>query len=179
MIGRSVFHRAFYRLLDKKLSLVLDEANDSLISEIGEIDNYLTGIILRFLDDHVEYVNAGHTDIFLKRASSGKIQSVGTADVSFKGFFLGFRQMQYKSKMIRFSMLRDDILLLYTDCLLESTRNGDRNSLFGEEGIIRALGKAPAGSAKGALDYILDEFYSFTGGKNLEDDLTVIAIRKK
>jgi len=41
-----------------------------------------------------------------------------------------------------------------------------------------SLGAAPAGPASAILDFILYQFYSFTAGSDLKDDLTVIVAKK-
>ena len=42
----------------------MSEVNRGLMSEIDGVENYVTGILLRFRDNIVEYVNAGHTKSF-------------------------------------------------------------------------------------------------------------------
>ena len=67
MIAKSVIYSCFVDGYKDDLSDVINNANDRLQSEIGNVGNFITGIILRFNDNMVEYVNAGHNDIYLKK----------------------------------------------------------------------------------------------------------------
>jgi sigma-B regulation protein RsbU (phosphoserine phosphatase) len=177
MIGRTIFHRTFYNLKKKKLNQIVDSANNNLISEIGELDNYITGIMLRFNDNFVEYVNAGHPDLYLKKSKN--VISVDSEKENFKGFFLGFSRMKKKAEMIKFKMVKDDCLLLYTDCLFESGTPESKGDFYGEERIINSFKNVPEGSSNEILEHIMNDFYSHTQAKSLNDDLTVIVVKKK
>ena len=64
MIAKSIIYRNFNQYYDKKLGFIVSQINEGLISQIGSVDNYLTGIFLKFNGSTVEYVNAGHILIF-------------------------------------------------------------------------------------------------------------------
>jgi serine phosphatase RsbU (regulator of sigma subunit) len=177
MIARSVFQRNFFRYNDVKLGSVVEEANRDLINEIENVDNYLTGIVLRFTDDAVEYVNAGHPDLILRQSGSGVVSMVNSRDRNFRGSFLGVREMDFPYRTLRFGVEQGDVLLVYTDGIAEGI-NAEKAE-YGSEGLARALHRAPGESSRSILDYIMHDFHAFTGGRKLSDDLTLIVIRKK
>lgn len=175
MIARSVFHRNFTRGRILPLARVIQNANRDLIAEIGKVDNYLTGILLRFAGDTVHYVNAAHSDL-LRKTGNGGAEIVNFADRDVKGHFLGAQGVEEPYEEMRFSISPGDMLFLYTDCLYEEkSRSGEQ---FGMDRLVAALADAPSGSAQEALDFVLHRFHDFVGSEELRDDLTVIVLRK-
>jgi|GEM_PF-566542 len=176
MIARSVIFRNIFKNNSDNLNVVMDRINDDMTDEIGNVDNYLTSIILRFMGDTVEYVNAGHTDLLCKKAITGEVEIVNQDD-DIKGVYLGLKGIDLPSKMMSFQLLKNDILLLFTDCITESF-NMDKEQ-YGEERLMSVLKNSPEGSSQEILDFILNDFYKFRGNEKLNDDLTVIVIKKK
>jgi sigma-B regulation protein RsbU (phosphoserine phosphatase) len=73
---------------------------------------------------------------------------------------------------------RGDSLLLYTDSLSES--KNARGEPYDEKRLIKSLKDAPDGTAGEILDYVMEQFYSFTQKRTgLKDDITAILIKKK
>ncbi|MCU0848400.1 MAG: SpoIIE family protein phosphatase [Spirochaetes bacterium] len=175
MIARSVSHRCFTRMEDRPLKEVMGKINRSLIGEIGNLDNYLTGVLLRLSGGEIEYVNAGHPDM-LRRTAGGGVQRAGGNAGENKGYFLGFGEMDRPYGSFEFKMEKGDSLLLYTDCLTESVNAAGRE--YGESGVISSFERAGDGTAREALDRILRDFHGFTEGRPPGDDLTVIIIKK-
>lgn len=176
MIARPVFWRNFNAGESKKLNDILEDANKELIHEMGEVENYLTGILLRFKENAVEYVNAGHSDLICKRAKSGKTEIVKLDDRNFKGMFLGKEFMASTYETLDFTINNGDILVLYTDCLYENKNsNGEE---YGYERLKATIGKAPVGSSQEILDYIIHDFVEFVGDDQFDDDLTALILKR-
>ncbi|MFW5799762.1 MAG: PP2C family protein-serine/threonine phosphatase, partial [Spirochaetota bacterium] len=125
----------------------------------------------------VEYVNAGHTDLLYRKGKTGRVHIVNFKDDRpFKGTFLGIGALFSDYTPLKFKVSKEDILILYSDCLNESA-NTDMEE-YGVEGILNALKNAPYTSAQDILSYIMKDFYSFIGRKNLNDDLSIIILRR-
>ncbi|MCP4134389.1 MAG: SpoIIE family protein phosphatase [bacterium] len=185
MIAKSVLFRNFHFGLLLQLNKVLELANKELIDEIGEVENYLTGLLLRFHEGEdgedkgkIDYVNAGHPGIVYKNAGASETKMItGENGEPISGKFLGIPMLADPYESVSFPIDRGDYLLLYTDGLSES--GNSNNSQFGQKNILRSFQEAPNGSSHAVLKYIYDEFTAFTGTDTLKDDLTIIVIRKK
>jgi sigma-B regulation protein RsbU (phosphoserine phosphatase) len=177
MIGRSVIMRSILDLRKQKLDTVIARANRELIAQIGATDNYLTGIVLRFWDDVVEYLNADHPDLLYRRAGGSPSTSVNSRNHDVKGRFLGMDALEAVHRPMSFRVFPGDILLLYTDCLVE-TRDAS-GAEYGAERLAASLNTAPTDSAQAVLDHILADFRSFAGRGELGDDLTILAVRRR
>lgn len=177
MIAKSLFFRSFREHSETGISDIFRSVSKELYSAIGSSNYFLTGIILRFDGDRVEYCNAMHTPLLKKRGNTiSSIDKQYGNDIH--GFFIGFDDNHYSYDEISINLKQGDCLLLYTDCLLEgSSITGER---YGIERIEHALSTAPAGTAQEVLDFILEDYFSFVAeSSDLSDDLTVIALKKK
>ncbi len=177
MIAKSVFYRHFFMNKENRLGKIVENANNELIGEIGNTDKFLTGIVLRFENDCIEYVNAGHPDIMLRKKDSDQVRIINPTDKNFKGSILGVSEMSFPYKSVKFKAEEGDTLAIFSDGIIEAA--GNDNSRFGIKGIAKALVNSSNESAEETLDRLISEFYSFTGNNKLSDDVTVIILKKK
>ncbi len=177
LLARSVLTKRFIDSPSMSLNKLVEKINHDLIIEIGNVDYYLTGILLKFSGTKIEYINAGHTDLLYRSSKLGKVKEVIPKSREFKGHFLGVEAMESAFSMLSFSVDKEDMLLLYTDCLIESQNY--KNEEFGVERLKLALQNIPENSSsEQALNYVLKNFYTFVGSRGVTDDLTAILIRK-
>ncbi len=177
MIARSVFFRNFEKSYDMKLGRIMEQINSDMISEIDSIDHYLTSILLRFNGSTAEYVNAGHTDLLVRKCSTGKVKIVkpNDNDKDVKGMFIGVKSLERPYDSLRFKIDPGDIILLYSDCIIESKNL--QGEMFEDHRLITSFENAGGDSAQEIIGSILDDLYNFIQVKDLLDDLTVIALK--
>ena len=60
MLVKNIIHQEFYNQKDADLWEIVNEINDRVIEEKGDIQNYLTGVLVRLYEDKFELVDAGH-----------------------------------------------------------------------------------------------------------------------
>ncbi len=178
MIAKSVFFRAFQSMGIAKLGEIIEKANGELVQEIGDSDNYLTGIFLRFDENIVQYVNAGHPEIILwSENSKTALPVIGTALYKDgKDRLLGIRDLQGKYNTAEISMNIGDYLFAYSDCISETT-NTDKIE-YGINNIIDSITRSPKNSSQEILDYLINDLIKFSGKEKFSDDLTAILIKK-
>lgn len=178
MLAKSTVFRSFQAHGNHKLNEIFDTINKNLIREIGNVDNYLTGILLRFKDDAVEYVNAAHTELIYKIAASGNVAIVNRKDRDIKGMFLGKEAMQWPFEMLKFRVSTGDTLVLYSDCLIESKNSSGEE--YGMDNVTASLRSAPSDASAGeTLAHLMRDFTHFMGERKLADDLTVLVLKKR
>src|SRR5574344_1286202 len=178
MLAKTIIDRKFSEGIFLPLSQVMTSINDTLITEKGEIQNYLTGLLVRITDGRVEYVNGGHPPVFYRASANG---SVGAVEVKnhpqSNGGIIGMDGIAAQFAGIGFTMKEGDALLMYTDCLSESMNEDGEQ--FGVARISRAFSESGNGTAQEKIDYILRCLHSFTGTVPLNDDLTVIVLQRE
>lgn len=179
LLARSSISRKFADMRDAKLSDVMSSVNRELIGEIGQSGYYLTGILLRFCGDCVEYVNSGHPPMIYRTGRTGRVGKVTSADGGmYQGPLLGIGEMEGDFKSLTIQYKPGDTLLVYTDSLYETTNAA--GEVYDFDRIMNSLRESPDGSAREILDRVMDDFYSFTGKKDgIRDDMTVMVVKKK
>lgn len=178
LLAHSVIARRFTEGWNEKLHHSMERINEDLVRDIGSIDNYLTGVLIRFSGLDIEYVNAGHPDLLFRKGATGKVKMVEPKDREFKGCFLGVPGMEHPFATIVFRMEREDAILLYSDGLNEGMNPAGVQ--YGVARIMESLEKVPAhDSAHDILSRVIDDFVNFVGGESFGDDLTAILVKRK
>ncbi len=179
LMARSIITRNFEKNPDESLSRIMEIINHELVQEMQNIDHYITGVLLRFKGDRIDYVNCGHPDILFRREKTGKTgRIVDKNGESICGPFLGLKMMEGEYRQVSFRLDSGDALVLYSDCLLEGCN--EKEEPFDHSGLTDALRSAPGGTAEDILNHIIERFTAHAGSKDeLKDDLTVLVLKKK
>ncbi len=129
---------------------------------------FITAKFFLYSDDTklLTYVSAGHPLGFIKRGDE-----IIVLDQS-QGIPIGVMQ-DYKWVDSQVKMYKDDILFIYTDVVLE-TRSPSKEE-YGEVRLIETLKNAP-NCPHMLVDAIEKELLDFSGGRDLKDDLTLLAL---
>ncbi len=176
MLVKPAVYREFTRMDGHGLGHIIRRVNEHMTREISSLDSYITGLLLRFSGSSVEYINAGHTDLLLRKSGSGKVKTVEAGDTRFKGEPVGLRRETLPGKTLQFNVASGDVLLLYTDGILEG--GATETDRFGRDRLMASLEAAPAGSSREILDHIIGDFIAFMNYQEIKDDITLIVARK-
>lgn len=176
MLAKSIIYNTFTAGPDKPLHDIAGEINRKLQKEIGPVDHHLTGMILRFNENAVEYVNAAHNDIII--ISGDDIYQPQERLGQTRGSFMGISDFTVPFSSLTIPVKRDDILLLYTDGLNESRNIYDQ--CLSVEKIIDTLRPAGNGSAQEVIEKIVALYRDTMNGRyHYRDDLTILVLKKK
>ncbi len=176
MFAKPLILRLYKRMNSTQLGTVMGRINEIIYDEIGDLDNYITGLLLRFTGNHVEYANAGHPDILYKKQGSESVKIISTDEDSVKGKPLGIFNKGIYYNTVRFDMEKDDVLLAYSDCLIETMNS--RNEFYGLNRLVDSLNSAEGKTSHEIMDHILKSFYSFIDIGLINDDFSIIIARK-
>lgn len=175
MIAKPILYRLFTSMADCTLGEVARQARETIEGEISNIDNFITGVLLRFEERTVQYVNAGHPNILLKKGSSGVVKEAAP-NTEFRGLPIGMDFTQAPFNTVQFEMEPGDILMIFTDGIIDGF-NSDKKP-YGMEHLRDAFRNAPSGTSQEILDFIINDFYAFTDQCFINDDFTVIILKK-
>ncbi len=177
MFIKPVLFRTFNQMQNESLVEILKIIDRNLSNQISELDNYFSCILLRFDGNGVEYANAGHPDLLYKNVSTGEVKVIDKQGKNFRGSPMGVGMFNTSMEALKFNVHSGDFILVYTDCLIESYNPSGQQ--YGMINLTRSLQNAPDGTAQQILDFILNEFHSFIQDEELNDDFTVILLKKK
>lgn len=170
-IEASMVKYAFRLLISEKTkpAELLYRLNNSIIPQLSP-GKFITGVylIINTQAKEIEFINAGHPLplIFNYKRKTGYF--LDGANNSAVGIF---KDENYHLRKLQLE--KDELLVLYTDGLIESRRN---SLLFGESGLYDSTKKYSALEAQPLADSLAYEARDFAEGKLL-DDMAIIVLR--
>jgi phosphoserine phosphatase RsbU/P len=120
----------------------------------------------------MRYVNAGHNDPILRRAS-GEIERLSSGGPPFGLPLFTDAEIAYASGSVQ--LRPGDFLFIFTDGVAEAVNESDEE--FGESRIIAAATAASAENAQGVLNRVMGDVNSFVGYARQHDDITALVLR--
>jgi sigma-B regulation protein RsbU (phosphoserine phosphatase) len=177
MLAKNNIQSCFYNGSNLPLHKIMQQINKNIANKKIAFPTHITGILLRIKDNRIEYVNAGHPDILHKSGKTGKVRPVKIENKDIQGPALGSAKVDDEYTSVAFSMKQNDILFMYTNCLIES-KNAE-NEKFGVERLSKVLSECTSKLPDEYLQTIEEKLRLFCGKEPLCDDLTMLLIQKK
>ena len=175
MLVKNIIENEFHKGMKLPLNEVMAKINDRIIIEKGNIENYLTGMLIRFNKDDIELVNAGHPKAIVYHAESGEIKNVEEEGINQFGA-IGIADFPIDFETLHFNMARGDELVLYTDGITECT--SPDNKYFGSEGILAVFKGNIGHSVKDQVTALPAALRKFSASETFNDDITYIILKK-
>jgi serine phosphatase RsbU (regulator of sigma subunit) len=177
MLIKPITARLFRAMHSASLDDIYRHVNITISRELQRLDIFISCILLRFRDGEVEYVNAGHPDLLVRRASDGKVLVAGPGGADFRGEPIGVNIMNIPPEVIRLRVERGDVLMLFTDGIIESCNH--HNAPFGLKRVMASLEEAPGETARDILNHVVEKFFTFINLEQIRDDYTIIVVKKR
>ena len=176
MLVRNIFQQEFHHNYDKALYEVMEIIDKRVKKEKRNIENYLTGILLRITDDKVEIVNAGHPSPIIFRNDSFEC-SFFDEKRKYSSSVLGLSSIEPFFQETEFKMNSGDEIFLFTDGVKEALNN--EHNEFGNAALFNSVKNAVQNSFENQIHSILTDMGHFTENAAQSDDITIVVIRKK
>ena len=183
MLAEHIIQQTYNERLDKKecVAETLKLINERFIEAKGEIENYLTGILMSMKENEdgsctLVMSNAGHPYPVFYSASDNKVEEMlpmsdmpYTGPVGLNGFGGEYSEME-------FTMKKGDILLLYTDGITEMVN--DEKIEFGIEPIKHILETNKDCHAEEIIRKLMNQLEKFITDTPRIDDVSVIILKR-
>jgi len=155
---------------------VLGSVNRNLFPDIRE-DMFVSAAYLVAASDgsSLALARAGHTTPLIWRQRTGKVEEVAAP-----GMAIGLDKGDVFERVTRdvtVSLEKGDVMLLYTDGVNEAADH--KELLFGEERIKAILADTAPQGALAVIDTLCRSVSEFLAGEPQNDDITLVAIRRK
>lgn len=175
MLVKNIIQQEFYKMRKYELWEIMNKINDRIIDEKGDIENYLTGILVRPKGkDKIELVCAGHPVPIIYRKATNKceflpqgISSMGAIGIS--GFPVFYKSMEI-------DLFEGDEIIFYTDGIIEVTN--ENNDQFGKIRLLDAVMDIVDEDANTQVTYIAKSVLNFCGKKPPKDDITFVILKR-
>jgi sigma-B regulation protein RsbU (phosphoserine phosphatase) len=157
-----------------RAGLKIDNALNRLnrfLCEKSSASRFVTMFVFILSSDGAgKYISAGHNPTYLYRAATNEIEELPSNNM----IVGAFQFATYEAANLQLNP--GDILLAYSDGLTEA--ENPQGEMLGEEGVKRViLAEANSGSAQ-LEQKLLATIQSFTAGRSLTDDITLIIVER-
>ena len=176
MLVKNIINDEFNKGKKLPLEKVMTITNDRIITQKGNVENYLTGVLGRVNGSNVEFVNAGHPNVILYRAKTHELEIIKRGEQKESGI-IGISGFPVTFECVTVPLEKGDRLLLYTDGLTE-TMNRNREE-FGLERLKKTFLKGTDLKIEEQVQYIVDEAKTFANRAKISDDITLLILKKK
>lgn len=172
MLVKNIIYQEFYNNSDMDLWEILNKINDRIVEEKGEVENFLTGIIVRFMPDKAELVMAGHPAPLMYKSHSGRCDYMDKTAESIGAIGMAGAPTFYDSQFVDFT--KGDRLFFYSDGVTDVLN--DKGEDFGKIRLLRAFAESVDLTAQSQMDYIKEKISRFRGSMPQNDDISMICI---
>lgn len=174
MLVKNIIQQEFYNMRDYELWEILNKINDRIIDEKGNIENYLTGILVRPKgNDKLEIVCAGHPVPIIYRKKTNKCEFLSQGIASMGAIGIAGFPVFYKSIDIDFE--EGDEIIFYTDGIIEVTNA--ENEQFGKIRLLDSVMDIVDENVSDQVTYIAKSVQRFCGSVSPKDDITFVILR--
>lgn len=175
MLVKNTMEEEFYRFEDHNLGFTMSRINERVRREKGNIENYLTGILLRFTQEGIEMADAGHPIPIIYRAQKDTTDFLDCNIEDCHGV-IGLGDLNFNYKQTDISLNTNDRLFLYTDGFTEARNEAGEE--YGKERFLESIGKYNGLPVEAQLMAIKDDLRRFRGKAPVTDDVSLIILEK-
>lgn len=176
MLVKNIINDEFNKGKKLPLQEVMTITNERIITQKGNVENYLTGVLGRVNGTNVEFVNAGHPNVIHYKAKEHRLELIKRGESKESGI-IGISGFPVNFECVTVPLEKNDMLLLYTDGLTE-TMNRNREE-FGLERLKRTFLKGVDLKIEEQIQNIVDEAKTFANRAKVSDDITLLILKKK
>ena len=167
---------------NNNLAQTLSQINSALIDAKGDIDNFLTGLLLSYKEIRdgscsVSIASAAHPYPLIYKREEHEVHELSLPQGLEAYGPIGINGILTKYQDFSFIMDKGDVLVLFTDGLTEM-KNSEREE-FGKNRLEKILLENGRKNAQTILQALIDSLNSHTGQEMRTDDVTVIVLKRK
>jgi len=161
--------RAYFEY-SKDIISIVDKLNRKIIENTTG-DRFITFFmgIYNLKENRFQYINAGHNNPIIVQKSNDIVH----LDVG--GIFLGMMPWQYESAEILLE--EGDLLAMFTDGLVEAM--DEQEEEFGDERLERLVIHNKNLTSEAIIDLVISKVREHTGEIHLDDDFTLVVVKRK
>jgi sigma-B regulation protein RsbU (phosphoserine phosphatase) len=157
----------------------MKDINQNIISAKGDIENYMTGILFRYKQKSstLQLVNAGNPHPIYYKKDEAEPMILQPKEGAVRGGVIGISEIHTVFSDVSVKVDDGDVLIYYTDGISEAENANEEQ--FKTSGIIEGINGNISGDASDILARIMSHFNEFRGTTPLEDDITIVVMKKR
>lgn len=175
MLVRNIIHQEFYKNSELPLDKVMDIIDQRFKQEKNQIENFMTGILLRINGNSVEFVNGGHPYPLIYKKSEDKLFFMDK-DIMPIGTIIGLNDFEPQFHSTSMDFNPGDEIILFTDGINEAI-NIQREQ-FSLNRLYSIIQNNLNLSAEKQMEAVVNSVKNFVGTAPANDDITVVILKK-
>lgn len=176
MLARNIVHQEFYANTRKPLEEVMKVIDNRFRTEKNNIENFMTGILVRVMSGNIELVNAAHVDPLVYRRKEDKLMFLNEMIKFPRCTVIGFEGIEPNFSTLDFVLDPGDEIIFYTDGITECAN--EEHVQFGKRNFYELVEKNVHKSIAEQKESILEGLKAFAGNAPANDDITFIILQK-
>lgn len=176
MMVKNTMEEEFYENEDVELGFTMQRINERVRREKGNIENYLTGIMVRLGEEKVELVNAGHPVPIIYNAVNKSAEYMKCSFEDRQGV-IGLGDLEYFFNTLELTLAIDDRIVLYTDGITEATNI--RGEQYGKERFLQSVQAHSELGCQEQMEEVIKDVMAFIGDATRTDDISIIIVKKR
>lgn len=175
MLVKNIIQQEIADGKNKKLTEILNNINERVIREKGNIENYLTGIIGRINKNEIEFVNAGHPEpIFVK--SDGTAEFLTKVDSSQCGV-IGIAEFPTHFASVKYTLKKDDFFVFYTDGVTDI--QNEMGDYYEKSKLFQSVKRHYKEDVNTFVESLKNDMFEFAKNSEKKDDITIFVLKRK
>ena len=176
LLAKNIIRQEFVVSKNKPLNYVMEGINERYLEEKGDIENYITGILVRMRDaeNQLEIVNAGHINPYLYKKRTENTEIIPNSPDAIGA--IGFSGFPYRYVAQNIPVESGDELILFTDGIVD--RKNKAGEEFGKERFTDSIRRHACETVEDQLFFIFNDINMFAEGVPQNDDMTLIILQK-
>jgi phosphoserine phosphatase RsbU/P len=160
-----------YITLSDDIGEILSLANNAFIKDTAETGMFLTILAgIYHLESKIfDYYSCGHVPGMLRRGDGSIVM------LEHSGMAMGLSEAKQKYRVDSIKLKSDDLIILYTDGLIEATN--DKHQHFSEKRLKQILQTKIWKSAQEVVDSIAENLQEFTHAIPQEEEVIIVALK--
>lgn len=176
MLVKNTMEEEFYENEGLELDFTMQKINERVSVEKGNIENYLSGIIIRLTNNAVEIVNAGHPSPIVYNSATNTCDYLNHNIEDIQGA-IGIKDLDYEFKTQQLNPDPKDRIILYTDGVTEA--KNILNEEYGKDRFLASVQKHSNLDVRAQMEAIVKDVMQFIGTTQRNDDISIIIMEKK
>lgn len=182
MISKNIIKTAFNNSKNNQtfMAEAMNEVNERFSVAKGDVENYLTGIMVRFTEQEdgvkLEMANAGHPYPCYYSAKEKKIIDLKAIEIGDHFGAIGMAGIEVAFPEVEYTMEKGDILVCFTDGITD-TADENRNS-FGRKRVEDIILENSDAASQKIVDELMASADEFRGARPRDDDISIIVLKR-
>ena len=176
MLVKNIITHEYEKGKKEKLSEIVTKINERVLKEKGNIENYLTGILCRLEKNTLELVNAGHPFPLFYNASTKDITYLDNKSTTRCGV-IGISGLPAVYESFSLEISSGDEILFFTDGITEA--ENENKVPYGKKCLFESFQKNIGKDVNYQVQYLVNNLRDFMGNEKINDDITILLLRRK